>query len=326
LAAVCFSYGYADIIPISQAEKQESVNSHNEWRKNAGATAMRRMKWNDELARFAEAAASKCSFDHTTSESRKNNIGGFGYIGENIYVHTNKPTFKDAIDAWGGEEKDYDLASDTCKANAMCGHYTQITWSKTSEVGCAVSKCSNVEGFNHEGYLVFCNYGHGGNMMGEKPFERGTAGSKCQTHFNMGADSDGLCGEGGPTNTGNDNSDDVNSVAGNVDTANEDNAGDNNNDIDTENGSDSDNGGNNNNEGDSETDNGHGNNADQENNHGDNEHNENESDTTDNGSNQGTSTGKPVDCKDEIWYCHDWLQSCGEPWSTWACKKSCKFC
>jgi len=290
---------------------------------------MRHIKWNDQLAQFAEAAAAKCSFDHTPPPMRQN-VAGFGYIGENIYVNTAKTSFKDAIDSWGSEEKDYDLTSNTCRA--MCGHYTQITWSKTSEVGCAVSKCANVEGFGHGGYLIFCNYGHGGNMQGEKPFERGTVGSKCQNEFNLAANSDGLCGEGSSTNAGNPNPEgnDNNGIGiGNTDNngiGNSDNSGIGNTDNDIDNTDNTDNDTDN-----TDNDNNSDNTNENENNGNDegDDNQENIGGDNENGTDEGSSGDNQGECKDEISYCHDWVHACRKPWATWArwaCRKSCNFC
>jgi len=277
LVAFCHTSGAS----VSDVDKQEIVNSHNEWRQKAGATAMLRMKWNEELAEFAEATVAKCAFKHTTNEQRAN-IAGFPFIGENMYVYSAETTFKAAVDSWGSEEKDYDLASGSC--TGVCGHYTQITWAKTSDVGCAVKKCDNVEGFGQGGHLIFCNYGIGGNMQGEKPFERGTPGSKCRAEFKADADANGLCIEDESTG-GSDN-------------------GDKSGDKGTDKGTDNGDGGNGNNGGEGGNNGGEG-----------------------KGKGEGGAGGKDGECKDLIWYCHDWMQACNkEEWTHRECRKSCKYC
>lgn len=76
----------------------------------------------------------------------------------------------------------------------------QIVWASTTDVGCAIAQCPSVDGFTDQpGYLIFCNYGTGGNIIGEAPFEKASsnadAGSKCQEKFGNSADSTGLCGK-----------------------------------------------------------------------------------------------------------------------------------
>jgi PadR family transcriptional regulator len=45
----------------------------------------------------------------------------------------------------------------------VCGHYTQIVWSNTREVGCGVARDSNRE-------VWVCNYNPPGNWIGERPY------------------------------------------------------------------------------------------------------------------------------------------------------------
>lgn len=70
-----------------------------------------------------------------------------------------------------------------------------MVWSKTTDVGCPIAQCNSVQGFRNglAGYLVFCNYGPGGNIVGEKAYDRGPASSKCKSAFNSQTDANGLC-------------------------------------------------------------------------------------------------------------------------------------
>jgi len=198
IVIVLLAGAYADAINLIGNETNDVVDAHNKYRIEANATAMQKLKWNNALEQFAQNTASKCKFDHTTYETRQN-VAGFSYIGENIYTVAGamaQPTVKSAVDDWASEQKDYDLNSDKC--SKMCGHYTQIVWAATTDFGCAISQCDGIEGFSSEkGYLIFCNYGIGGNMVGEKPFEKasgsGDVGSKCKATFNNTADGSGLC-------------------------------------------------------------------------------------------------------------------------------------
>ncbi|MEO7138026.1 MAG: CAP domain-containing protein [Gemmatimonadales bacterium] len=44
----------------------------------------------------------------------------------------------------------------------MCGHYTQLVWRATREVGCALNSCPGPAFPNS----IVCNYGPGGNSGG----------------------------------------------------------------------------------------------------------------------------------------------------------------
>ena len=50
------------------------------------------------------------------------------------------------MSAWVSEAADYDYATNTC--SAVCGHYTQIVWRDTQDVGCGIKNCTpaGVEG------------------------------------------------------------------------------------------------------------------------------------------------------------------------------------
>jgi len=68
------------------------------------------------------------------------------------------------VDDWGSEQANYDIPSLTCAPGAVCGHFTQLVWSKTARVGCG--KATGADGND---YWV-CNYDPQGNMQGESPF------------------------------------------------------------------------------------------------------------------------------------------------------------
>ena len=57
------------------------------------------------------------------------------------------------VKAWIAEKKDYTLKTAAC--TGVCGHYTQVVWDKTREVGCAVVKDNCV---THQASYLACNY------------------------------------------------------------------------------------------------------------------------------------------------------------------------
>jgi len=74
----------------------------------------------------------------------------------------------------------------------MCGHYTQVVWAKTRHVGCAIQDCSPLTGAFSQGTYLVCNYGPAGNYVGQKPFLKGAACSKCTSGTSWCNDK-GLC-------------------------------------------------------------------------------------------------------------------------------------
>jgi uncharacterized protein YkwD len=140
------------------AELAGILAAHNATRASVGVAPMR---WNDSLESLAGGFIADCQFAHSTSQQRSN-TAGFQYIGENLYQSGGfQPTGMQINEAWASEESDYDYGSNSC--SGVCGHYTQIVWEDSTDLGCAMKQCGN-------GYLVSCEYGPGGNIIGQRPY------------------------------------------------------------------------------------------------------------------------------------------------------------
>jgi hypothetical protein len=48
-----------------------------------------------------------------------------------------------------------------------CGHYTQVVWRASTQIGCGVTSCGS--GFRMQTEVI-CNYAPAGNFVGEKPY------------------------------------------------------------------------------------------------------------------------------------------------------------
>jgi pathogenesis-related protein 1 len=91
-------------------------------------------------------------FEHQTRSS----------YGENLFESRGAPANPtQVVAAWAAEITNYDYRSNTCRGT--CGHYTQLVWSKTREVGCA-----DVRGALRQ--VVACEYDPPGNWRGERPW------------------------------------------------------------------------------------------------------------------------------------------------------------
>lgn len=65
---------------------------------------------------------------------------------------------------WADESRNYRYRSNSCKRGKICGHYTQIVWRDTREIGCAKAVCRD------QSQVWVCNYNPPGNWRGERPY------------------------------------------------------------------------------------------------------------------------------------------------------------
>lgn len=143
--------------------QKEVVERHNYWRAKLGIGPV---KWSDELARFAQEWANELARRGCNTLEHRPYNGKFAQkYGENIYMSqgmSNTPTL--VIDDFAAEQQCFDHKTQTCKNSCgICGHYTQIIWEKTTEVGCAMVRCGDTE-------IWVCNYNPPGNYSGQKPY------------------------------------------------------------------------------------------------------------------------------------------------------------
>lgn len=133
--------------------------AHNAVRADVGVAGM---TWNSELANLATGFIADCEFAHSSGDQRSN-VAGFDYVGENLFASGGggSPTGQQITDAWASEKADYDYGSNSC--SGTCGHYTQIVWADSTDLGCAVKDCGGM-------FIVSCEYGPGGNFVGQRPY------------------------------------------------------------------------------------------------------------------------------------------------------------
>lgn len=131
---------------------------HNNIRSSLGISSL---SWSSSLASSAQSWS-----DTMTSTGNFKHSGTDG-VGENIAYGTARVyDASDLFGFWSSESKyyisgaDYPDVSTTGSASDV-GHYTQIIWGETTEVGCGLSESSS--GLN---YLT-CQYSPQGNIIGE---------------------------------------------------------------------------------------------------------------------------------------------------------------
>jgi hypothetical protein len=85
------------------------------------------------------------------------------------------------MDFWYGEYVDFyfDAAGHgQCNAGKTCGHYTQVNWNNTLNVGCGYSFCNGGPIGGNWIFLV-CNYLQAGNFNGYDAYRPGSGTPPC---------------------------------------------------------------------------------------------------------------------------------------------------
>ncbi|KAL6219147.1 hypothetical protein ACLB2K_012353 [Fragaria x ananassa] len=140
-------------VPASLNPNQDFLDEHNKARAEVGVGPM---KWNDTLAAYAQDYANKkienCEMVHSE-----------GPYGECLAEGYGDMTGAEATKFWVTEKENYDYASNTCTKDE-CGHYTQVVWRNSTDLGCAKAHCKNGWVF------VICSYYPPGNYVDEKPY------------------------------------------------------------------------------------------------------------------------------------------------------------
>ncbi|MEZ5477454.1 MAG: CAP domain-containing protein [Thiolinea sp.] len=147
--------------------------AHNQVRASHRLPALR---WSRPLADFATqwaghlAQRNACQMRHRPQAQ----LAAYNY-GENLFwmsplswsdgrVEVGYVSAAQVVQDWASEQRDYDYRRNRCRWGRMCGHYTQIVWRDTQEVGCGFSVCPD------GGQIWACNYAPAGNWIGERPY------------------------------------------------------------------------------------------------------------------------------------------------------------
>ncbi len=148
----------------------DMLRAHNEVREEHELTPL---TWSNTLAKSSREwgeilTEDECDFYHDPDTS----------YGENLYWQwisdSNNSdlisTPEEAVTWWADEIRYYNYTKNTCRRGEDCGHYTQIVWADTTEVGCSVHTCFDRGNDNTQTDLWVCRYNPPGNIEGEKPY------------------------------------------------------------------------------------------------------------------------------------------------------------
>ncbi|MBV9176519.1 MAG: hypothetical protein JO297_05730 [Nitrososphaeraceae archaeon] len=161
-------------LQLSSAQTNQSLESkilevHNSERAAVGVAPL---TWSSSLAAAAQAWAEHLAttkqFKHDTV-----NVGGVcpgpTCIGENIAGFFNDVSGKDQ---WGNDQGQAKWVAEKSlypggPSFYAVGHYTQMVWANTKQVGCGTAPPSPG---GHALSILVCRYEPGGNMPGELPY------------------------------------------------------------------------------------------------------------------------------------------------------------
>lgn len=123
------------------------------------------LAWNDQLATEARAWANQMAatgrFEHSPDEADKIPEG------ENLWAGTPRAYSPEAmVRLWADEKKDYRpgvFPNNSISGDIEhVGHYTQLIWRGSDQVGCATA-------VGREEEFLVCRYSGAGNVYGERP-------------------------------------------------------------------------------------------------------------------------------------------------------------
>jgi pathogenesis-related protein 1 len=147
-----------DTEPPDMAGMLEAHNAARAAVMPAASPAIPPLTWSGTVADAAQSWASQCNFSHDA-----------GMYGQNIYASTADSTPDQVVAAWVAEVANYDYATNSC--SMVCGHYTQVVWRDSTELGCGVQSCTTGSPFGSGSWQIYvCNYSPPGNFVGQKPY------------------------------------------------------------------------------------------------------------------------------------------------------------
>jgi uncharacterized protein YkwD len=135
------------------AEQQTMLSLHNSYRAQHCVPAL---TWSAELAASAQKWAEKCWIGHSPrGKSARDRYS------ENIAWGGDR-TAGSAVDAWYKEVDKYNYGSPGFASST--GHFTQMIWKNTKQIGCGVSSC-----YFGAIRVWVCHYTPQGNWAGQFP-------------------------------------------------------------------------------------------------------------------------------------------------------------
>ena len=140
---------------LDSQEITQILTAHNKYRLDLD---LPELVWSNNLEnssqKWADKLISRNLFEHSNTKN-----------GENLFVIIGRDASPiEVVDDWASEKEYFNYKTRKCNGSWYnCGHYTQIIWRDTKEVGCAVSKLGTKQ-------IWVCQYNPPGNYTGEKTY------------------------------------------------------------------------------------------------------------------------------------------------------------
>lgn len=146
---------------LTPQQVQQLLVLHNTYRADVGVGPV---VWSEKIAIYAQQWADHLASTHCSMEHRPRSGTWTQEYGENLFMGTaGYYDVSDAVTAWDSEKKDHHGDIITAANYSATGHYTQIVWRNTRQIGCASAVCN-------DNIIIVCNYDPQGNFLGQKPF------------------------------------------------------------------------------------------------------------------------------------------------------------
>jgi uncharacterized protein YkwD len=133
---------------LSSQEVRQLVDLHNRIRADVGVGPV---SWSNKLATYAQQwadrlASTGCELEHRPPSGEWKQV-----YGENLFMGTaGRYGVVDAVKSWESEKQHYRGQPLGLSNSADIGHYTQMVWRHSKQIGCAKAECNG-------NLMVICN-------------------------------------------------------------------------------------------------------------------------------------------------------------------------
>jgi len=149
---------------IKSKDAELILAHHNIIRKEKGVATL---SWSTSLAAYAQQWANYLAKNNNCGIKHRAICGENGKsYGENIFWGSSASAYPpaEASYSWYSEKKGYKYRKINGRTWYNTGHYTQMIWKDTREMGVGVAVCPNGS------IIVVANYYPAGNVIGEYPY------------------------------------------------------------------------------------------------------------------------------------------------------------
>jgi hypothetical protein len=151
----------AETLVAQSSMAEEILEAHNKYRAEVNVAPL---TWSNTLASNAQEWANQLASLGGNTLQHSSNTGE----GENLWLGTSGAfSYTQMVDMWGSEKQYFidgtfpDVSSTGSWSDV--GHYTQIVWENTTEVGCAIATSGGND-------ILVCRYSPPGNYLGQPVF------------------------------------------------------------------------------------------------------------------------------------------------------------